>query len=125
MFTATDDTTFSGSTSPETKVTIAKNTSDVRTKVKPGKVTTDKPAQVVITVTAKKQGAAPTGDITIKDGTTTIASGKLTPGKKSSSTVTVELTDLPRGTYKKLVALYDGDTNTKGSQETIRTIIVR
>ena len=125
VFTATDDTTFSGSTSPETKVTIAKNTSDVRTKVKPGKVTTDKPAQVVITVTAKKQGAAPTGDITIKDGTTTIASGKLTPGKKSSSTVTVELTDLPRGTYKKLVALYDGDTNTKGSQETIRTIIVR
>ncbi|WP_035833436.1 ExeM/NucH family extracellular endonuclease [Jonesia quinghaiensis] len=124
-FTPDDTERYGESTSKVVKIKTSKARSDVQTKLDTTRVTLPDTATVSIKVIAKKQAAAPEGAVMIYSGRDQIAEGVLVPGKKSTSTVDIELVDLPAGTYRDLVAVYPGNDNTSRSTETIRTLTVR
>ena len=104
-FTPEEGSVFEPSASAEASVTV--KTSSSSSESFPASVAAGKKGKGTVTVTAS--GATPTGKVTIKEGSKTLASGTLKGGK-----VTITLPKLSKGKHS-LKAVYGGDALVAGS----------
>ena len=113
---------YVGSTSSVVKVTVAK--SATTTSVSLSKWTAKKGSTVKATVTVKGATAAPSGKVTIKEGSKTIASGTLTvSGTTGKATITLP-TSLSVGKHTLTVS-YAGTAGTSASSKTVTFTVTR
>jgi titin len=104
---------FVGSTSPNKKLTVGKETSKTALKLSATKVTFghEQLQRFSVTVSPRYTGATPTGSVSVKKSTTTLCVIKLSSGKGSCTLTSMQLPTRPYSVY----ATYGGDATFLGS----------
>jgi hypothetical protein len=115
-------TNFDTSSSAKETLTVAKATSKTVLKLSATKVTYghEQVAHLSVTVSGEYPGTTATGRVTISQSGTTLCVIKLSSGKGSC---TLSTRKLKAGTYR-LVAIYGGSTNLKGSTSAKESLTV-